>query len=251
MLTNWNYNDEAAHSTFVQVNRQKSARNLVFIKFDPSVPCAVFFDTKRDEQHTATLTQCDCKDFTRRKEFSPCMHIYALAMRLGLIEAKYLDANAKERLLSMLNRQEIERLQKLSLDSNQWGGWSSDIHNSGMQKTRHYRGYEIKERESNEIEPTEGGWLIHGYKVTLSTCECMDYGSHKLPCKHIYAAALSSKFDLPFTLAKYEVARSNPKYVPLYIGPRSFTISELESTNDKELTALAVGFLELPSTQAG
>jgi hypothetical protein len=44
MSLNWNFQDEAANSTTPQINRQKSARNLEILQFDPSGPRAVFFD---------------------------------------------------------------------------------------------------------------------------------------------------------------------------------------------------------------
>ena len=104
MLGNWNFEDEAANSTLQQVNRQKSARNLEILQFDPSEPCAVFLDAKHATKHTATLAHCDCADFNMagaspRKVFKPCMHIYRLAMELGLIEAKYLDHAARSGVL--------------------------------------------------------------------------------------------------------------------------------------------------------
>jgi hypothetical protein len=48
MLINWNFQDEAANSTTQQINRQKSARNLEILQFDPSEPCAVFFDPQQE-----------------------------------------------------------------------------------------------------------------------------------------------------------------------------------------------------------
>ncbi len=80
MLTNWNFKDEGENSTTQQINRQKSARNLEVIRFDPSEPRAVFFDTKRNTKNIATLSECDCKDFNLagknpRKSFKPCMHM--------------------------------------------------------------------------------------------------------------------------------------------------------------------------------
>ena len=53
MLAKWNFKDEAANSTTPQINRQKSARNLEVLQFDPSEPRAVFFDPKRGTRHAA------------------------------------------------------------------------------------------------------------------------------------------------------------------------------------------------------
>jgi hypothetical protein len=240
MLTNWNFDDEIANSTTPQINRQKSARNLAILEFDPSVPRALFFDVKRDARHTATLTQCDCKDFnyignTPRLAFKPCMHIYRLAIELGLIEAKYVDQNTQYRLFGAMAREETERLQQLASGGTQWGGWPSEIHESGMQKTRQFRGYAISQRELDSLRVVEAGWIIHNYNVTLASCDCADYRERKLPCKHIYAGALVSKIALPFTLAEYEAGQRDWKYVPLYLGGRSFTFAEYEATKDKTL----------------
>jgi hypothetical protein len=62
MLRNWNFQDEASNSTIPQINRQKSARNLQILQFDPSEPRAIFFDPKRSNTHMATLSECDCYD---------------------------------------------------------------------------------------------------------------------------------------------------------------------------------------------
>ena len=48
---------------------------------------------------------------------------------------------------------------------------------------------------------------VHGYKVTLGGCGCLDFLDRKLPCKHIYAAALTSQIVLPFSDADYEAAK--------------------------------------------
>jgi hypothetical protein len=212
MLANWNFKDEAANSTTQQINRQKSARNLEVLQFDPSEPRAVFFDRERGARHTATLTECGCNDFNLagtnpRKNFKPCMHIYRLAIELGLIEAKYLDHRARFAAAGVLSKEETDRLQRLPHDPAQWGGWSSEIHASGIQRNRQYRGYSIVHDEQGAICQTEGAWTIHGYSVALDRCDCADFLDRKLPCKHIYAAALASKIALPFSGAEYEAAR--------------------------------------------
>ena len=208
MLINWNFQDESVNSTTPQINRQKSARNLAVLQFDPSEPRAVFFDPKRKERHTATLTECDCSDFTRLQVPKPCMHVYRLAIELGLIEAKYLDHSARRSLAVTLWHEETRRLQRLALDPKQWGGWAKEIHASGIQHTRQYRAYFIYDDERDAVRKTANGWLIHDYSVNLDHCVCPDFLDRNLPCKHIYAAALDSKITLPFTYADYEAARN-------------------------------------------
>lgn len=208
MSLNWNFQDEAANSTTPQINRQKSARNLEILQFDPPGPRAVLFDPGRKERHTATLTQCDCNDFTRLKVPKPCMHIYRLAIELGLIEAKYLDRRARDNLVSMSSREETQRLLRLAADPNQWGSWATEIHASGSQRNRQNRGYSIYHDERVSVRKTADGWLVNDYSVTLDRCACMDFFDRELPCKHIYAAALDSKISLPLTYTDYVAARN-------------------------------------------
>lgn len=212
MLTDWNFRDNAANSTIQQINRQKSARNLQILQFDPSEPRAVFSDPTRSDKHTATLRECSCRDFNftgtnPRKTFKPCMHIYRLAIELGLIDAKYLDHRARFAQASMLSREETQRLQDLRRDASQWGGWSAEIHKSGVQRNRQYRGYAIIFDEHEPLSGKVDHWNIHGYDVNLDACECMDFVDRRLPCKHIYAAAIASKIALPFTQKDYESAK--------------------------------------------
>lgn len=213
MLTDWNFKDDAANSTTQQINRQKSARNLEILQFDPSEPRAVFFDPKRNNRQTATLIQCDCNDFNLagsapRKTFKPCMHIYKLAIELGLIEAKYLDHRARFAMAGVLSREETQRLQGLPRDAGQWGSWAAEIHLSGIQRNRQYRAYAIIHDERDAVCQVSGRWNIHGYGVSLDACECMDFFDRRLPCKHIYTAALASKITIPLTQTEYEAARN-------------------------------------------
>ena len=212
MLDNWNFKDESANSSLQQVNRQKSAANLVVLQFDPSEPCATFFDPKRGERHTATLSSCDCNDFNMagafpRKSFKPCMHIYRLAMELGLIEAKYLDRDARFSLAGALSREETQRLQTCPADTGQWGGWAAGVHASGVQRNRQYRAYAIKFLEADSVRVVPNGWVIHGYNVSLSGCDCLDFRERNLPCKHIYVAALCSEIALSLTFDEYSSAQ--------------------------------------------
>jgi hypothetical protein len=204
---NWDFGDEAANSTIPLINRQKSARNLVILDFDASVPRAVLFDPRRDNTHSATLSECACHDFTRLKIPKPCMHIYRLAIELGLLQAKYLDRHALSSFTAGLSREETQRLQRLPSDPKQWGNWSSEIHASGIQRNRQYRGYSIYHVERSVLKTTEG-WSIHEYGLTLEHCECADYSERMLPCKHIYAAALDSGMNLPFSRTEFDAVKN-------------------------------------------
>ena len=95
----WDFGDEAVNSTTSQINRQKSARNLVILDFDPSVPRAVLFDPRRDNTHSTTLSECGCHDFTRLKIPKPCMHIYRLAIELGLLQIRTIDTDGRSYLI--------------------------------------------------------------------------------------------------------------------------------------------------------
>ena len=214
MLTNWDFQDEASNSATQQINRQKSARNLKVQSIDPSAPSAVFFDPGRRETHAATLAQCDCSDFnfagsSPRKTFKPCMHIYRLAIELGLVQTIYLDARARAAWAGPLAELETQRLQRLSRDSTQWGGWAAEIHDSGIQHNRQYRAYSIVRDEPDSVQQTSDGWTIHGYAARLDSCSCMDFLARQLPCKHIYAAALSAGVSLPFDYDSFEAAKNS------------------------------------------
>ncbi len=214
MLTNWDFQDEVSNSEPQQINRQKSARNLKVQSINLSEPSAVFFDPGRRETHSATLTLCDCRDFnfagaSPRKSFKPCMHIYRLAIELGLVHTIYLDARARSTWAGPLAELETQRLQRLPRDPNQWGGWASEIHDSGIQHNRQYRGYPIVRDEPDSVQQTSGGWTIHGYSVRLDSCSCMDFLARQLPCKHVYAAALAAGISLPFDYDSFEAAKNS------------------------------------------
>jgi hypothetical protein len=260
MLSNWDYEDETANTSTQQLNRQKSARNLEILQFDPLESCAVFFDLKRGTIHTAYLTYCDCSDFnlvgnSPRKTFKPCMHIYRLAIELGICKRRYLPgtgfwrdtaqlANDHElsveeaqfraqssrfALAGALAGQETKRLQGLPPDFTAWGEWAAELHNSGMQRVRQYRAYLIHNEKPNVIQVLPNGWNIHNHRVSLSTCDCGDFCARRLPCKHIYTAALASGIEIPFTSSEYIRARDDWKHVPLFLGARAFTFADYEA----------------------
>src|SRR5512139_2119883 len=100
MLQDWDFADDPANSATALINRQKSARNLDILELDLETGMGIFYDPKRDVRSSCTLKCCDCHDFnfsgnSPRKTFKPCMHIYRLAIELGLIKEKYLDHAAQ------------------------------------------------------------------------------------------------------------------------------------------------------------
>jgi len=213
MLGTWDFEDPLINSTTPQINRQKSARNLTIITIDMQNATGAFWDVKKGTGNNATLARCDCKDFNfsgnaPRKTFKPCMHIYRLAMELGLLEAKYEDHRAKEAIIVQQKQAETERLQALKPDLGFWGGWDRLVHEAGIQKNRQYRGYFIMHDEADEVKKVGNGWLIHEYYVTLEACECLDFITRLLPCKHIYAVALMCGITLPLTQEEF-VATKN------------------------------------------
>jgi hypothetical protein len=104
------------------------------------------------------------------------MHIYRLAIELGLLEAKYLDRHALSSFVTTLSGNETQRLKRLPADPQEWGYWSSEIHASGIQRNRQYRGYSIHHVERSILK-TADGWLIHDYDLTLQNCLCADFRS--------------------------------------------------------------------------
>jgi hypothetical protein len=135
------------------------------------------------------------------------MHIYRLAMELRLLDAKYEDHRAKEMRIAQQRQAETERLQALNRDLGLWGEWNRLVHESGIQKNRQYRGYFILNNYADEVRTVRNGWVIHEYYVTLESCECGDFISRFLPCKHIYAAALMSGITLPLTQKEFIAAK--------------------------------------------
>ena len=203
MLINWNFRDGVSNSTLPQVNRQKSARNLFVREIDRVNRRAVFFDAKRNEVHAATLQECDCTDFLRQKKsVKPCMHIYRLAAELDLFELTYLDNATASRVEGELGRMETGRLQLLPKDTVQWGGWSSSLHDSFVQRNRQWRGYDDVFR-FQLVERIDDGWRVNGWPVSLSQCTCPDFAERKLPCKHIYSVAIAGGIALPLALSDY------------------------------------------------
>lgn len=184
----------------------------MIVTIDKQNATAIFWDVKKGTGNTATLARCDCKDFNfsgnaPRKTFKPCMHIYRLAMELGLLDAKYEDHRAKEARISQQKQEETERLQALKPDLGFWGRWNKLVHEADIQKNRQYRSYFIMNDEADEVQTVGNGWVIHEYYVTLESCECADFISRFLPCKHIYAAALVSGIALPLTKEEFVAAK--------------------------------------------
>jgi predicted nucleic acid-binding Zn finger protein len=200
VLQNWDFSDTAANSTTPQVNRQKSARHLGVISIDRQNRTGVFLDPRKGIKNEASLAKCDCIDFnfagnSPRKTFKPCMHIYRLAMELGLLEPKYEDRRSKEIHIAQDKQAETELLQTIPRDPNAWGRWNSAIHVAGTQRERQERGLWYGSGPDAGRKEKEG-WIISDYYVTLESCECPDFAARRLPCKHIYAAARLSGIAL-------------------------------------------------------
>lgn len=196
----WDFRDNKINSGIQQVNRQKSALNVEVIEIDVEGNTGVFSD-KKNGIITANLNGCECKDFnfigkSPRKSFFPCMHIYRLAIELGLIEVKHYDYRAR---ISMMPSEEVKayylsQIQKIERDYNQWGGWNTKVHASQQQKVRQHRAYRILEERSGDYSE---------YITSLESCSCPDFQERKLPCKHIYCLALINKIVLPVNYSDY------------------------------------------------
>jgi hypothetical protein len=225
MLENWDFSDEAANAS--GANRQKSATRLIVLAIDRVARSATFFDSKREQEHTATLKACDCRDFSfsgksPRKSFAPCMHIYRLASELSLFSNKYDDpaeritpAQAAEVLrrhaLAAKKAGEDDRLRTLPKATEHWGGWHSDVHTSGVQRNRQMRAYVILDDEPGALSAHGHTVRVHGYEVTPARCDCPDFTERRLPCKHMYVLAISDGVDLPVSASEYHKARLEGK----------------------------------------
>jgi hypothetical protein len=216
MLEQWDFTDEAANGTEGLINRQKSAGNLIVLALDEEGRTGLFLDREKKIQSSASLVACDCRDFnfvgkSPRKTFQPCKHIYRLAMELGFLEPRYLDHEGREALrargVAERKRIEDDRLLSLGRDPTEWGGWPADVHRSGLQMNRQYRAYFIVEDEADVVHREGTGWRVREYLVSLDACECNDFRDRRLPCKHIYAAALRGGCSLAFSRVQYLAAR--------------------------------------------
>ena len=222
VLKVWDFGDPESNGTVSQVNRQKSAVNLVVASLDRGRQLGQFLDREKRVTNIASLSGCDCRDFsfvgrTPRKSFKPCMHIYRLAMELGLLEAKYQDhalRRAEEQHdMADIKDRETFRLSSMPRDSSQWGNWSKEIHRSGLQRNRQYRAYFIVDDEFIEGQPSDSSWTVHGYSVTLEDCQCADYAERGIPCKHIYAVAMFRRLPIDIKRRAYENAREEEREV--------------------------------------
>lgn len=215
-LDEWDFGDARRNDTISLVNRQKSALNLTLLWVDERGRRAAFHDPKTQSEITASLSSCECKDFlfvgkVRRRHLQPCMHIFRLAMELGVLESRYLDHAAREvlrqRLVQQLTRREDSRLAQLGRDPEQWGGWPVEVHQSGLQRNRQYRAYFILDDELDAVAHNSDGWLVRGHRVTLDGCDCWDFIARRLPCKHVYTTALATGIPLPLLRTDYVAAR--------------------------------------------
>jgi len=134
------------------------------------------------------------------------MHIYRLAIELGLIDTIYLDHRARTAWAGPLSDLETKRLQRLPHDPTQWGGWAAEVHQSGIQENRQYRAYSIIYEEQHSVQRASSHHVVHNHAVQLSDCTCPDFSERQLPCKHIYAVALTSGIPLPFDYDSYQIA---------------------------------------------
>ena len=134
------------------------------------------------------------------------MHIYRLAAELGLLQLEYMDHDLASRIDSEQSQTETMRLQKLAQDVNQWGLWAAEIHASFVQKNRQWRGYRDVYDYKLVTQHPDGTWTVNNWCASLADCACPDFDERRLPCKQIYAVALSSNIHLPLSLAEYQTA---------------------------------------------
>jgi len=208
MIEKWNFSDNDQNSSKQLINRQKSALRLRLIKVDREKKSGIFHSEK-DGNIATTLNKCECYDFNytgnwQRKKFSPCKHIYRLAIELGLMEPAFVDYKAKreDKEIEDLLYDSEKKLRSLKSASDQWGGWDAKIHKTRPQRNRQYRAYEIINEYTCKVR--ENSAVIGDYNVTLRSCDCFDFENRALPCKHIYCLALLKKINLYLTPEQHE-----------------------------------------------
>lgn len=202
-ITGWDFTDNVLNSTTQLINRQKSAMNLEILRLNKTKRKAFFFDPKNGEIK-ASLASCECRDFnfsgkSHKKKFTPCMHIYRIAIELELMPVKYLDRKAQLALMSYQERKldEAKRLREIPSDPTQWGSWAEKVHSPRCQQDRQYRAYELMEEKSG-----------FSYHTGLDSCSCPDFNERGAPCKHIYYLALTKGYDLKVTREDFELEKN-------------------------------------------
>lgn len=85
-----------------------------------------------------------------------------------------------------------------------FGSWDETLHDDYEQLKRIISSQSIKSKDIIVNTDTQSAEIIGRsgtYNVTLDNCTCFDFGSRKLPCKHIYCLAheLGYLDDLPKT----------------------------------------------------
>lgn len=194
-IENWNFADEKLNSSQPLINRQKSALNIKIISINQIDKRAVLCDIDNGTVNT-TLEICECNDFNfvggyPRKKFQPCMHIYKLAIELGLMEISHIGYKTKMRMMTTEERKEFDNNEMRLLDSDplQWGSWNEKIHKNSQQRDRQIRAHEINDGKQIVNKDKQTG-EINCYQTALNFCTCFDFEARKLPCKHIYCLAI-------------------------------------------------------------
>lgn len=207
-LANWDYSDPINNVKSTLINFQKSALGLEVVNLDEVEKIGEFAnDTRksknRDVTNTATLHNCDCKTFVSRKNvIVPCMHIYRLAMELGILvpthfkstKSQYIRLTEEEKAKRRaLRRKELIKLRSMPKEKDQWGSWNRSLHLEKPQQERILRAFEIRDTEPETIRKNGSYWIIHDYGCSYEGCECDDFNYRQLPCKHMYTAAFVSQ----------------------------------------------------------
>lgn len=211
-LENWNFNSPINDQKIGLINRQKSALMLDIVWIDYETNTAEFENDRpkpgKDKTNTASLQECDCIDFRfvgkhLRKTLQPCMHIYRLAFELEILVPKHFSSSSY---IPLTEEQKLEnkkvrfaamqKLWNIPRDPTQWGSWNRLLHTEIVQQLRIMRALTIRDDEPHTIEKNGEYWIIHDYGVSLEGCDCDDFRARKLPCKHMYTAALSSGINL-------------------------------------------------------
>ncbi len=200
MTENWEFGNSAKHTGSEIENRLKSASALSVVTLDVQKGTGSFYRTKTGLLSIATLSSCDCNDFARKRKMPiPCMHIYRVAIELGLMP--WLKQELHDPRIGISSEDvevEEKRIASLAPDGTAWGGWSLDVHLSRVQQRRQMDGHQYH-LEGLCRGISTGQWIVKNYAVTLSTCECGDFQARRLPCKHIYAAAIDLGKLLPIS----------------------------------------------------
>jgi hypothetical protein len=197
----WDYSDPELNGTTPRINRQKSARHIEIQEIDREAKRGITLDPD-GVTHVTSTQACDCVDFMRQKTtFQPCKHMYRLAAELGLLELAHKDRKEADKEQRAVDREFRKRfppgksdrqireewLRQLRTNLPDWDSWDPCIHDDLDQIKRASSAAELVKSGIPITKSAFAGFRVGDYYTSYTNCDCPDFRSRGLPCKHMYA----------------------------------------------------------------